>query len=213
MGVKNKGLQEKKIVASVKRCKNICNVCHKQKNRIDKSTQCQSCGSPTHRTCAVLKLAEIHQLVRGKFFGHWECVTCLKEKFPLNSLDNREIVQEGFNSNFDSKCQNASSYSIGQEEFVFKYQSGDTIRQKQYSSVIDKSDNMIENFSLQPNFKHYQNHDLHKLSKGLKGSKIFSLLHTNVCSLRGNFESMQNLINNLDHSFSVISVSEAWTQE
>ena len=72
---------------------------------------------------------------------------------------------------------------------------------------------MIENFLLQPNFKYYQNHDLHKLSKGLKGNKIFSLLHTNVCSLRGNFESMQNLINNLDHSFSVISVSEAWTQE
>ena len=29
----------------------------------------------------------------------------------------------------------------------------------------------------------------------------------------GNFENLQNLVNSLDHSFSVMSVSEAWTPE
>ena len=142
-------------------------------------------------------------------FGHWECVTCMKEKFPLHSLDNREVVKESFISNFDFICQNASNYSQGQEEFVFKYHSGDTKREKQ---LIDEKDNMIDNFLLQPNFKYYQNHDFHKLIKGLKGNKTFSLLHTNIYSLQGNFENLKNLINNLDHSFSVISVSEACLQ-
>ena len=153
-------------------------------------------------------ITEIHGIVRGKFSGHWQCVTCNKKRFFWNSLDNREIVKESLKSNFECKSQIASNYLLGQEEFVFKYQSGDTKWEKQYSSITDESDNMI---LLQPNFKHYQNHDFHRLSKGFKGSKIFSLLHTNICSLRGNFENLQNLINNLDHSFSLILVSEAWT--
>ena len=140
--------------------------------------------------------------------GH--CVTCMKEKFPLRASDNREVVKESLISNFDCKCQNASNYSLGQTEFVFEYQSGDTKREKQ---LIDEKDNMIDNFLLQPNFKYYQNHDFHKLIKGLKGNKTFSLLHTNIYSVQGNFENLQNLIKNLDHSFNVISVSEAWIPE
>ena len=107
----------------------------------------------------MLKLAEIHEIVRDKFFEHWKCVTCMEEKFLLNLLDNREIVKESFNSNFDCKCQNASNYSLGKEEFVFKYQSGDTKREKQYKSIINESGNMIDNVLLQPNLKYYQNHD------------------------------------------------------
>ena len=139
-----------------------------------------------------------------------QCVTCMKEKFPLLALDNREVVKESLISNFDCKCQNASNYSLGQKEFVFEYHSGDTKREKR---LIDEKDNMIDNVLLQPNFKLYQNHDFHKLIKGLKGNKTFILLHTNIYSLQGNFENLQNLIKNLDHSFSVISVSEAWTPE
>ena len=72
---------------------------------------------------------------------------------------------------------------------------------------------MIDNVLLQPNLKYYQNHDFHKLSKGLKGNKVFSLLRTNIYSLQEKFENLQNLISNLDHSFSVISVSQAWIPE
>ena len=74
---------------------------------------------------------------------------------------------------------------------------------------------MIDNFLilLQPNFKCYENHDFHKVCKVFKGNQIFSLFHTNKCSLQGNFENLQNLINNLDCSFRVISVSEAWMPE
>ena len=45
----------------------------------------------------------------------------------------------------------------------------------------------------------------------LPATKTFSLLHTNVCSLPGNFENLQHLISNLGHKFSVIAVSETWT--
>ena len=38
-------------------------------------------------------------------------------------------------------------------------------------------------------------------------------MQTKICFIRRNFENLQNLFNNLDHSFSVISVSKAWTPE
>lgn len=38
------------------------------------------------------------------------------------------------------------------------------------------------------------------------------LVH-NICSLQGSFENLQYLVNNQDHSFSFISVSEAWNQK
>lgn len=107
----------------------------------------------------------------------------MKERFTLNRLVNRKIVKETFNSDLDCKCQIASNYSLGKEEFVFKYQSGDTKREKEHSSIIDEKGNMIDNFLPQPNFKYYQNYDFHRLRTGLKGHKIFSLLHTNICKI------------------------------
>ena len=59
----------KKIVNSVKRCNNICNIRHKQHKRIEKSIQSQNCHSSSHRKCTMLKLPEIHKIARGKLFG------------------------------------------------------------------------------------------------------------------------------------------------
>ena len=204
-----KRITRKYFLTIVKKCNDICNVCHKQNNKIDKSIQFQNCSSPAQRKCTMLKLLEIYEIVRTKVFRYWECVTCMNEKIYLNSLDNRKIVKESFNS--DCKYKVALNRSLGQEEFISKYQFGDTKSENRYSSITDESDNVIDNDSLQPNFKYYQGHNFHKLSKALTDSKSFNLLHTNICSMQGNFKNLQNVINNLDPSFSVISVSEALT--
>ena len=52
--------------------------------------------------------------------SHCGCVTLMKERFTLNRLVNRKIVKETFNSDLDCKCQIASNYSLGQEEFIFQ---------------------------------------------------------------------------------------------
>ena len=96
----------------------------------------------------MLNLAKIHEIVGGKFSSHWECVSCMKEKSRLTSLDNREIAKESFNSNFESKCQIASNYSLRQEEFIFKCQSADTKMEEKCCSIIVEKDNLIDIFSL-----------------------------------------------------------------
>ena len=39
----------------------------------------------------------------------------------------------------------------------------------------------------------------------------FCILHTNICSINANSENLEILINNLEHNFDVLAVSETWT--
>ena len=41
----------------------------------------------------------------------------------------------------------------------------------------------------------------------------FSIFHTNICSLQGNFDNLENLLNDLNHGFDVISLTETWNPE
>ena len=43
---------------------------------------------------------------------NWECVTCMKEKFHLNSLYNREKVKEVVISNYECKCVNVRMFQV-----------------------------------------------------------------------------------------------------
>ena len=54
---------------------------------------------------------------------------------------------------------------------------------------------------LNSNFKHYDNHEFHKLKQKYSNNKNFSL------------ETLESLINNLNHDFDVIALSETWTSE
>ena len=38
----------------------------------------------------------------------------------------------------------------------------------------------------------------------------FSLLHTNISSLSGNFDKLELLLTQIDHKFNIISVTETW---
>lgn len=42
---------------------------------------------------------------------------------------------------------------------------------------------------------------------------IFGAFHTNICSLQASSQNLQNLINNLEHQFTVTAVSETWNAE
>ena len=33
-----------------------------------------------------------------------ECLTCTSEKFPFTTVEEKEIIKNGFNSNFHCKC-------------------------------------------------------------------------------------------------------------
>ena len=62
------------------------------------------------------------------------------------------------------------------------------------------------------NFNYYETHAFHKLKNNLKLNKSenFSIFHYNICSLQGNFYKLEILLDNLEHQFDVIALTETW---
>ena len=61
---------------------------------------------------------------------------------------------------------------------------------------------------IQPDLKYYQSHEFYKLKESLNIDKIFSLIHTDICSIGGNTEKLETLLSNLEHNFDVLALSE-----
>ena len=56
---------------------------------------------------------------------------------------------------------------------------------------------------------YFTTHEFHKLAKKTnKKNKNFSILHSNICSLQGNFDKLQLLSKNLDYKLNIIVVTE-----
>ena len=62
------------------------------------------------------------------------------------------------------------------------------------------------------NFSYYETHAFHKLKNHLKldKSKFFSIFYSNICSLQGNFGKLEILLDNLEHQFDIIALTETW---
>ena len=57
----------------------------------------------------------------------------------------------------------------------------DNDEKRSYDNVIENNDAVLDKFVLQPIFKYYNNHELHKLSTHVHQTNDFSLLLTNIC--------------------------------
>ena len=76
----------------------------------------------------------------------------------------------------------------------------------------DPNDHVID----PTNFSYYLTHDFHKLHKknsNKTNNTNFSVLHTNICSLQGNFDNLEQLLNNLEYEFDIIALTETWHTE
>ena len=61
------------------------------------------------------------------------------------------------------------------------------------------------------NFDYFSNHKFHKLiKKSLSDKERFSLLHSNISSLLGNFDKLESLLLDLDLDFDVLALTETW---
>ena len=65
------------------------------------------------------------------------------------------------------------------------------------------------------NFNYYETHEFHKLINSLKSNKSenFSIFHSNICSIQGNFDKLEILLDNLEHQFDIIALTETWHME
>ena len=81
-------------------------------------------------------------------------------------------------------------------------------KNQRYSNK-DPNDHVID----PTNFSYHLTHDFHKLhnkNSNKTNNTIFSVLHTNICSLQGNFDNLEQLFNKLECEFDIIALTETW---
>ena len=72
----------------------------KTNSKIDNSFVSKSCQLPIHKKFLALRLSEIQDNKNSKTETHWECQTCIGDRFLFTLVENKKKVQNTFNSSF-----------------------------------------------------------------------------------------------------------------
>ena len=197
MGIKIKYIKPNPIQNIDPKCK----CCSKNVKLNHRKIYCCNCYHFIHKKCTLLKPKDSQNLN----WELWECRECHKDKFPLNNIDNDELIMLSFNSNLDCTCTTNHNTSLNNLNTILTSRTD-----KDFPHNGELNDNYPD---LMPNFKYYETHDFHKLKQSTNIKKHTSLLHTNICSLQANIEKLEILLHDLDHKFDIIALSETWNPE
>ena len=175
-----------------------CKICNKKNNFLSTAVKCQYCNHLNHKKCS------------NNDKNNTLCQKCLLDIFPFTGIDLNELLEASFNSNYICKClqnhkQKTSFHTstnklLNLQELNFN-KNPEYANSDPYANIADPV-----------NFDYYETHAFHKLKNNLKLNKtdIFSIFHSNICSLQGNFEKLETLLDNLEHQFDVIALTETW---
>ena len=132
--------------------------------------------------------------------------------FPYMKIDYEEILDLSYNSNYECNCSQFNKNNI-LEICTKKPLNLKELNFNKNPIFANKDPNF--NLAGPVCFNYFLSHEFHKLSKKLKtpNSENFSLLHSNICSLQGNFDKLESLIDHLDYKFDVVAISETWETE
>ena len=127
------------------------------------------------------------------------CNFCNTDMFPFAEIDLRDFIDLSFNSDYVCSCLENNKLKNSSEDFMNKIINLKELKFDKNQNYSNKDPN---NRVIDPtNFNCYLTHDFHTLH--IKNSKktnytSFSVLQTNICSLHGNFDNLEQLLNNLE---------------
>ena len=180
--------------------RHFCSVCNRRVSDNQKALYCDICCTWVHLKCTLIDVEEYHRISNSN--DDWYCTRCLEDIFPFNStMDDMDFVNCLFsysrvNLMSASAIKNSVQYNLSNK---FKLNHND----------IDP-DKHFYNFDQIPGNNYYLENDFNDLNIS---SSSFSVLHINARSLQANINSIKFYLNMLNHSFSVIAISETWERE
>ena len=179
----------------------ICRICVKGNIIKNSASFCKTCKHLLHKKCVTDKSTKLIDF----------CSRCREESLPFVTCTDEEISQNVFNSlDICHPCLNSSNIETSNifksSEILNIFESSNKSTSSQFQSDdINELNNV--------NFKYYDLHEFHSLSKKVLKTEHFSLMHTNIESLCAKEERLRLLLTNLAFTFDVIALSETWNPE
>ena len=194
----NKEKLKKNKLEINKNGKSFCPICKKTNKHIISATKYTQCNYLIHQKCKK----------SFESFENFICSECNSENFLFFEINNNDLLENYFNSNFSCKCHTNRNMTINPEKDVKLLNLKELNFQKDSHYAQLDPDEHIDDPT---EFKYYTTHEFHKLNANISSRGAdFSLFYSNICSLNGNKEKLQDLINNLDNQFDVIALTETW---
>ena len=166
-----------------------CTVCTKTILNRHKFVPCSFCKSLIHEKCSdkanlLLSFREVHT---------WICSSCTRNTFPFMELNDFEFNKLQYNNN--------------------NYNTSDVIKTttEKLTKTFDFCELMEnENEINTINCDYYDQAEFKTLIDHHVSNDNFSILHTNISSIQGNFDKLELLLAQIDdsHCFDIISLSE-----
>ena len=194
------------LLSSPEGFKKVCAVCNRKVRIIKNTIPCQECKCLIHHKCSRLQPWQSASL--SKVFKYWCCQTCFESKFPFVKLNDFDLLDLTFNSNFECPCQKKCTNVDNQE--ILETLDLCKLTLSEHDLLCENDINNHVNFH--SNFDFYTIHKFHKLIRNIsfKKEEQLSLMHTNNSSLLGNVEKLKDLLVDLVFDFDIIALSETW---
>ena len=198
-----------------------CTIC-KKCNKIIKGNSlcCDVCNHWYHRKCT--KVGKYFGTLT-KSNKEWLCPSCLTSIFPFQEIDNNKIHKlfastetdtQSFETTQDNHMTHLPFSFISKDDLIYlsfnsnnkEYVEPEIIKNIENNLTlneinIDKCDYFTDidnNTTLDGNFKYYDVTDFNKMIQPINQKIDFSIMHTNIQSLKCNGEKLKCLLNSIE---------------
>ena len=188
---------------------NICPICKRRTQQHSKVILCHSCHTEIHYHCCGLLLSDFENEI---FAGKWLCRPCVEGFFPFNHFgddnDFMKCVQamshvSDIVTGLQKSMKIFNPFDINEDDNEINEYHGDTDPDRCYFNEYS--------YKLFKNCNYYTEDSFNKyLQQRNIPDNSFSVTHLNIRSLPANVSAFMSHIDNLDHCFSVIGLSETW---
>ena len=164
-----------------------CNTCSKIIHVYQSSVTCKLCKLSYHIRCIYTNVTD-----------NWYCFHCNGEIFPFNHyVDDDEFKFALFcwENSIDFNRLISLKFNPFNFEELFRTSSQESVNLADHSNPPSKCSYLFDK------------------NISCSGNNDFSILHFNSRSMNRNFDNIHNFISGIDHTFTVISISETWFNE
>jgi hypothetical protein len=135
--------------------------------------------------------------------NHWSCPKCTSSFFPFHDIENTlDFIN----------LSNTSNPAILRDLDSMLFEPYDSTQEGGLLDDLDPDEAYYNNINSQtsPNCKYVFPDQLEKEIKFWKSAPNLSILHLNVRSINQNYTQVNTMLDILDHSFTVIGLTETW---